>query len=159
MVVTKMIIRLAVNKTTLLVVFLLSSGILWPGYVHSQQVNAAKVRKAIEKGVRFLKDRQNSNGGWQGMAGHRDGSTALITLALLNSGVPANDRAIVRALKRIDQFDESSLETYTVSLRIMTYCAVNPKKYLDRIQKDVRWLQRAQNTTNNAQPRCMELSR
>ncbi len=121
----------------------------WPKHAACQKLNAEKVRKSIEKGVRFLKDRQNANGGWQGMAGHRDGSTALITLALLNSGVPTNDQTIVRALRRLDQFDESSLETYTVSLRIMTYCAANSRKYLDRIQKDVRWLQRAQNTTNN----------
>ena len=128
---------------------LMFGAMTFPGRTYAQPLNAAKVRKAIEKGVRYLKDRQKGNGSWQGMAGHRDASTALITLALLNSGVSANDQTIVRALKRLDQFDQRSLETYAVSLRIMAYCAANPKKYIDRIQKDVRWLERTQNTTNN----------
>src|SRR5205085_1465112 len=54
-----------------------------------------KVNKAIDLGVRFLKDTQGWNGVWGDL--HPVGMAALPALTLLECGVPPSDPAIQRA--------------------------------------------------------------
>ena len=57
-------------------------------------VDPEAVDRAIKKGVEYLKAQQLGNGTWD----HPQiGATALAGLALMHSGVPANDPAIRRA--------------------------------------------------------------
>src|SRR6516225_4616865 len=62
-----------------------------------------RVRRAIERGVQFLRDQENNNGDWEldmGLANTRQGGeTSLVLLALLNSGVKPDDPIIERGLK------------------------------------------------------------
>src|SRR5206468_3666722 len=62
-----------------------------------------KVRKGIERGVRYLEAQQSAEGNWESqtlnlLAGMRGGVTSLVTLALLNCGVKPEDRSVARAL-------------------------------------------------------------
>src|SRR5438309_11284530 len=68
-----------------------------------------RVNKAIDKAKAALLRMEAGNGHWEGqgatgaalsyMAEQNGGTTALATLALLNSGVPADDKVIQRALE------------------------------------------------------------
>src|SRR4051794_36718147 len=55
-----------------------------------------KVRDSIKRGVQFLKSNVNKQGNWEGivlqyLADMEGGSTALVTLALLNCGEKPDD--------------------------------------------------------------------
>ena len=53
------------------------------------------VRQSIERAVTYLKAQQNQRtGGWVEYSEQPGGLTALITLALINAGVEADDPAI-----------------------------------------------------------------
>src|SRR5437879_11404817 len=58
------------------------------------------VRKAIERGVKYLRSQQH-NGDWenQGYPGYPGGATGLAVLALLNAGVPPEDQGVQDGLK------------------------------------------------------------
>ncbi len=59
-------------------------------------IDAAQVRKSIERGVAFLKSKQDANGNWPEHLNQVGGVTALCTLALLNCGTPPDDDGIQR---------------------------------------------------------------
>ena len=80
-----------------------------------------QVRRAIEKGVSYLKQQQ-TNGAWKDKAvalNHPGGATCLALLALLNSGVRADDPAIKSGLEYIRRLDAPT--TYVRSLQTMVY--------------------------------------
>src|SRR5947209_8588271 len=69
-----------------------------------------RVRRAIEDGVRFLKTEQHS-GKWDetlGSVPHPGGSSSLALLALLNAGVPRDDRVIQDGLKYLRTLQQPS---------------------------------------------------
>ena len=107
-------------------------------------VDAAQVLDAIDRGVAYLKREQSPKGYWNEMAGYTGGVTALVTLALLNAGVPADDPVIFRSL---DYLRGLKLErTYVVSLQTMVFCAADPQKYMVLIDRNVKWLEANQVT-------------
>ena len=64
------------------------------------EVTAEQVRKAIDRGVSFLKNQQSADGSWtELMPQEHGGITALCTLALLNAGVDPNDEQMQKALE------------------------------------------------------------
>ncbi len=102
-------------------------------------IDAAQVRDAIERGIAYLKREQSPRGDWGEMAGYTGGVTALVTLSLLNAGVPADDPVIAKAL---DYLRPLKLErTYVVSLQTMVFCTAEPKKDMLLIDRNVRWLE------------------
>ena len=61
------------------------------------------VEKARARAIDYLKKQQNPDGTWEGGAldfvvEMKGGTTALVSLALLEAGVPANDAAITKAV-------------------------------------------------------------
>ena len=76
------------------------------------------VRKAINRGVKFLRSKHN-NGDWEnsGYPANPGGVTALAVLALLNSGVPVDDPVIQAGLKYLRDLPPN--KTYVVSLQTM----------------------------------------
>jgi hypothetical protein len=111
------------------------------------QVTAEAVRRAINAGVEYLGQQQNRNNGtWSEMAEYEGGVTALCTLALLNSGVAADDPTVQRALTYLRSLGEPgrNAKTYCIALRIMVFCAAEPKRDLPLIQKCAAWLERIQ---------------
>src|SRR5262245_12573968 len=63
-----------------------------------------RVRDAMTKGVRYLKKKQSKEGHWEDavldfLIQMRGGTTALVTLALLNCGEKPDDPAVAKALR------------------------------------------------------------
>ncbi len=89
----------------------------------SHQELSEKVKKAINKGVEFLKNKQKADGSWdlnQVSIGDRTfpaGETALVLHTLLESGVEPKDSQIQKGFKFL--FDQDFKDVYTVALSIM----------------------------------------
>ena len=106
-------------------------------------VTAEMVREAIDKGVKYLQEQQNARDGtWNDLPDYPKGVTALCTLALLNSGVPPEDKHIQRSLRTLRKVKPT--KTYSVALRTMVLCAAEPQRDQLLIQEYVRWLESTQ---------------
>jgi hypothetical protein len=89
-----------------------------PTAVWAQNDDDAQIRAAIRRGVQFLKSQQNDDGSWTHL-GHDLGITALVGLALVENGVPVNDRVIQNALSVVRGTAPSNTFTYDISLAIL----------------------------------------
>lgn len=109
-------------------------------------LNKSEVRQAIDRGVAYLKGKQRPGGDWRESFSvlPEGGTTALCTLALLNSGAAADDPAIISALQKLRTYERESV--YVVALQTMVFCRATPKKDGLRIKENVRWLEGCQLT-------------
>ncbi len=109
------------------------------------QINAEQARTSIERGVAFLKQRQDPrSGSWGEQEGFPPGGiSALCTLALLNSGVPLDDPVMDKALRYV-RSPKRPRKTYSVALETMVLCTAEPEKDRLLIRENVAWLQRNQ---------------
>ena len=108
-----------------------------------------EVRDAIKYGIDYLTKQQRADGAWPDYGGivgggivFPGGTTALCTLAMLNAGVPVDDRRMKSALDRLEGMRPQT--TYVIALQTLAFCQANPKRYLNRIQSNVQWLESAQ---------------
>jgi len=109
------------------------------------QITARQVREAISNGAAFLKNRQDTNGSWiEWGAGQDGGITALVTLALLESGIAPDDPTIERALEFLRSIGAERRHVYSTSLVTMALCRARPDKDLPLIREHVRWLENVQ---------------
>jgi hypothetical protein len=83
----------------------------------------AKIDKAIDKGVAFLKKTQTKRGDWGGpwSASHAVAQCALPAYALLESGVAADDPAIQKAATALRRGALKTLYTYDLSLALLFF--------------------------------------
>lgn len=104
-----------------------------------------QVRKAIDAGIRFLRDQERGNGNWEAVdkasVGFRGGWTSLAMLALLNAGVRPEDPIIEHGLQYLRQVEPQ--QTYVVSLQTMVFAETGRNEDRQRIQRNVDWLLRA----------------
>ena len=116
-----------------IVPILLALGVL----VCPRQARAAltsrQVRTSIDKAITYLRRCQMPNGGWADFGAYQGGTTALVTLALLTAGVPANDRTVGAGLRLLRTLNSS--RTYVISLQIMALATGNPKRDRRRIRE------------------------
>jgi hypothetical protein len=105
----------------------------------ARPIDAAQVIGAIEHGVAYLKREQGPRGNWAEWPTYEGGVTSLCTLALLNSGVPADDPAIRKAVSYLRGLELD--KTYSVALQTMALCAAEPKKDMLLIRRNVQWLE------------------
>ena len=114
------------------------------GDLKAQEISAAQVRRSIERGTKYLLRSQLGIGGWSDVnqSRHPEGTTALVTLALLNAGLSPESREMQAAIERLVQLPNERLSTYVAALRIMVLAAADPKGQLYRreIKNDVDWL-------------------
>jgi hypothetical protein len=101
------------------------------------------VAAAREKAIEFLKKEQNPQGHWDGitltfLADMEGGPTALVTLSLLEVGVPADDPVVKKALDYLAKLPPK--KTYVVSLQTQVFAKADAKKYAEQIQKNADWL-------------------
>lgn len=109
-----------------------------------QEPLADQVRRAIDRGVQFLRDQENGRGDWEidALSASKPGGwTALALLALLNSGVKPDDPIIERGLKFLRGIQPQY--TYVVGLQTMAYAAAGKDIDKERIQINVDWLVKA----------------
>jgi hypothetical protein len=102
-----------------------------------------KVRKAIDNGVRYLKKQQTAQGNWEGvvlntLADLDGGTTALVTLALLNCGLTKDDPAVAKALDYLRKLPPK--KTYVVALCNLVYAEAREPKDVPRVQANADWL-------------------
>lgn len=79
------------------------------------------VRRAIERGVEYLKSTQKEDGSWSFTGRNRDisqGSTALATLALLKAGVPLDDPAVVSAFGYLRAHETQFIYALSLETRV-----------------------------------------
>jgi hypothetical protein len=84
----------------------------------------AKVDKAIDKGIDFLKNTQRKKGFWDVTPMSTDnpyGATALTTLALLEAGVPADDPVVLKAAEWLRPHLAKLDHTYELSLALLFF--------------------------------------
>ena len=94
-------------------------------------VDPEAVDRAIKKGVEYLKAQQLGNGTWD----HPQiGATALAGLALMHSGVPANDPAIRRAAAAVRAEGINLTYNYSLSLSILFLDMVGEESDIPLIQ-------------------------
>lgn len=114
-----------------------------PCFCWGQDLSPQQVEQGIVQATRFLKSNQLADGGWPEFnAMYPDGVSALVTLALLNSGAAPDQPEIASALQFLGRRELE--KTYTVSLQTMVFCAANPNKYASQIRRNAEWLGRAQ---------------
>ena len=120
--------------------------------VQAQDIDPEAVRQAIDRGITFLRDRQNANGSWQ-MEGHGDqrtGSTAIAVIAMRSCGVPPNDPSIQRAMQFLRAFSGTNAGgNYSLALQTMAFCLVDPARDLPTIRQNVALLERGQRRGGN----------
>jgi hypothetical protein len=103
-----------------------------------------KAVAAARKGaIEYLKAMQNKDGNWESavlnlVAEMEGGQTALVTLSLLESGLPFNDPTIAKAVEYLVKL--APKKTYVVSLQTQVLARIDSQKYKEQIQKNVDWL-------------------
>jgi prenyltransferase beta subunit len=106
------------------------------------EVTPEQVRKAIDRGVAYLKSQQNDNGAWDDMVYPRGGITALATLALLEAGVDPADEKMQKALACLRKVRPQN--TYVVALQTMVFARADPERGKSDIRRNVEWLESTQ---------------
>jgi hypothetical protein len=110
---------------------------------------AERVRKAIDRGIDFLKKKQEDRGAgqvnWENDAKilgiFPGGASNMALLALLTAGVKPTDPAVQRVLPYIRSLPPQ--HTYVVGIQTLIFNEVNDPKDRDQVQKNVDWLLRA----------------
>jgi squalene cyclase len=107
----------------------------------------AQFQKDIEtaraKAIDYLKKQQKPDGTWEGgtldfLVEMKGGETALAALALLEAGVPADDKAVAKAVEHLAKLEPE--RTYVVSLQTQVLARADAKKHAERVQKNADWL-------------------
>lgn len=100
-----------------------------------------RVATARDRAVAYLKSKQK-NGHWEqlvaGVGQNRGGVTALVVLALIESGVKADDPAVQAGLAYLAKLPPEY--TYTVALQTLCFCKGDPSKHAALIERNVKWL-------------------
>lgn len=97
-----------------------------------------EIRRAIDRGITYLKAQQNDDGTWRDPPGYPGGITALCSLALLESGVTADDDALQRSLSQLRKLHPEV--TYVAALTTLVICAAEPERDQRLIQRQAKWL-------------------
>ncbi len=105
-------------------------------------ITPQQVNQSIDRGVQYLKSKQNRNGGWTEQTGYPGGITSLCTLALLEAGLPKTDPAVKKAMDYLRGIEPEM--TYVLALQTLVFCKVDPRKDLPLIKRNVVTLQRIQ---------------
>ncbi|MGB2822432.1 MAG: hypothetical protein WBF17_15710, partial [Phycisphaerae bacterium] len=96
------------------------------------------VRAAVGKGTAFLLAGQQADGSWPALERYPAGPTALAACALLQSGLPANDPCMIKALDWLAK--EKTTRTYTLALRCNVWMLAGrhlPDVYRQRCHREL----------------------
>lgn len=150
-----------------LVPLLCCSMLLWSvAMVHADpkpltKEEQAKVDKAIEKGVSYLKRIQREKGDWPlyMRSGYALGQTLLPAYALLESGVPSEDPVIKKAAEYIRPRILKTDRTYEVALGLMFLDRLGDEKDKPLIQSLALRLIAGQHVTGGWNYRCPSIGK
>ena len=108
-------------------------------------VTTRQIEVAIEKARNYLVGQQRGDGSWEcSMRPNetRVGATSLVTLALLNAGLPPEHPTMAKALNWLRS--QTPDETYSVSLQTMVLALVAPDADRLQLARNVKWLEDGQ---------------
>lgn len=108
-------------------------GSWWFELRHRHPLTEAAVNRAIDGGMRYLLSRQTADGSWDGHDGYPSGVTALALFALLESGLPAEHPAAVRALAALRR--RPPIHTYSVALALLAVHAAGDRSHDPWLQR------------------------
>ncbi|MEQ8853279.1 prenyltransferase/squalene oxidase repeat-containing protein [Gimesia sp.] len=109
----------------------------------AKSVDAEKLQKIQKSGINYLKNSQLEDGLWTTET--VPGISALVTTALLESGVPASDPVVAKALKRLEgyiqkdggiYYSKSNHRNYETCISIMALHAANKDGRYDQTIKN-----------------------
>lgn len=109
----------------------------------AQDVDLEKLKKIQSTGINYLKNSQLEDGLWTTET--VPGISALVTTALLESGVPASDPVVAKALKRLESYiqkdggiyySKSNHRNYETCISIMAFHAANEGGRYDKTIKN-----------------------
>ncbi|MCA9073167.1 MAG: terpene cyclase/mutase family protein, partial [Planctomycetaceae bacterium] len=112
----------------------------------ADDVHAART-KAIQDGINYLKSSQADDGSWT--TTKTVGITGLVTTALLESGVPASDPSVQKALKHLKSFvqedggiyvPKSTHRNYETAISLMAFASADKKEYKSIIANATKFL-------------------
>jgi|GEM_PF-168225 hypothetical protein len=126
-----------------IVMVILSGAVTTAASWGDEEQLVTKVNRAIDRGVQYLRQTHQPTSHWEGfwlnaLGDMNGGVTALATLALLNCGVPPEDRDVRAALEYLRSLPNK--RTYVVGLTTMVYAEARQPQDLPRIQRNVDWL-------------------
>ena len=110
---------------------------------NSEQETVAKVNRAIDTGVQYLRVNRKATQHWEGfwvneITGMEGGVTALGCLAMLNCGVKPDDKDLSAVLDFLRKLEPK--KTYVSALVVMCLAEAKNPKDLPLIQKHTDWL-------------------
>jgi len=114
-----------------LLVVVIAAGASLP-HASAQQVTGTQVKRAIRRGVNYLRNKQQADGDWP-RYGLPSGTTVLCLVAMLSAGVPADDPDIRRGLAAIKH--QGDRFTYVIALKIMALALTDPEGHAAEIQR------------------------
>lgn len=134
--------------------FLLSPSGFSPGCRAAEDLDPREVNDLIDRAAQVIKGKQNRDGSWGGSnTNYVVGYTALCSMALLNSGIPARDASIQKALTFLRKYTpektSQSATVYCVALQTMVYCLAEPDRDKALIRRNIDWFQKIQVKTGN----------
>lgn len=100
--------------------------------------------QAVERAIAFLQEKQRADGSWSDPVGYEGGITALCTLALLRSGVAADEPSIKRALDYLHELPPAMI--YSTALTTLAFCEADRDVDRSRIKRNVAWFGKVQMT-------------
>ena len=111
------------------------------------EIDAEQVRRAIQRGIDYLKREQAKDGSWSDQPGLPGGISGLCTLALLTAGEPLTDPSMRAAVDHMRKVRVKM--TYSVALQTMVLCNAEPLKDLLLIRDNVHLLETNQLTAGD----------
>jgi hypothetical protein len=105
-------------------------------------IDAEQVRRAIQRGIDYLKREQHKDGSWSDQPGLPGGISGLCTLALLTAGEPMTDPSMRAAVNHMRKIRVKM--TYSLSLQTMVLANAEPLKDLLLIRDNVQLLEEIQ---------------
>jgi hypothetical protein len=101
-----------------------------------------QIDASISRGVKYLSKRQDKDGSWgEGGNDYKVGTTALVSLALLNCGESHQSPALANAIKFLKKTKVEGIhQTYAYSLRAAFYSQLPEPVRKTELPADMRWL-------------------
>lgn len=133
---------------------LLSLFLSIPTMARAQQAEPTPqaVREAIQKGIEFLKRSQdNQKGNWERfapfqMGDYSGGASALVVLALLESGVDPKEPFMKKGLDYLENLPIK--KTYVASLQAIALAQADPQRYGPKVREIIDWLIQTADASN-----------
>jgi hypothetical protein len=121
-----------------------------PACAQGKRTLADRVHDSIRKGVSYLLTNQGADGGWEhrGYPQSKGGTSALVTLALLNAGVTEADRPrLEKAIQYVRDINSDRVYVRALQTMALVEASLDPRRRpeaktvdLELIRKNVQWL-------------------